>query len=99
MLNAQIKDAGQLFRYAVPMATTETMGDRIKVLRQARNLTQEQLAQEVGVTKSAVSQWEGGNVANIKLQTFLKLVDVLQTDTEYLVFGPDRNQGQRARKQ
>jgi transcriptional regulator with XRE-family HTH domain len=99
MLNVRIKDAGQLFHYAVPMTTTETMGDRIKVLRQARNLTQEQLADRVGVTKSAVSQWEGGNVANIKLQTFFRLLEILQTDYQYLVFGPDRNQSQKVRKQ
>lgn len=98
MLNSQIKDAQLTLPYAVPMATIETMGDRIRMLRQARGLTQPQLAAEVGVSKSAVSQWEDGSVANIKLQTFLRLVEVLRTDYEYLIFGPDRNQAQRQAK-
>jgi transcriptional regulator with XRE-family HTH domain len=80
----------------------ETMGDRIRTLREARKLTQEGLAKAVGVTKSAVSQWEGGSTKNIKLETFLGLLGVLRTDYEYLVYGAERapsatSQG-RARK-
>ena len=91
MLNVEIKDAEQRFGYAVYMPTSETMGDRIKTLRQARGLTQDKLGDLVGVSKSAVSQWEGGSVANIKLPTFLRLLEALQTDAEYLIFGPERN--------
>jgi transcriptional regulator with XRE-family HTH domain len=88
MLNAQVKDALPTYAYAVrPM---ETMGDRIKALRQARRLSQEGLGNAVGVTKSAVSQWEGGATQNIKLKTFLALLEVLRTDYEYLVYGADR---------
>jgi transcriptional regulator with XRE-family HTH domain len=42
------------------------------------------------VTKSAVSQWEAGATQNIKLKTFLALLEVLGTDYEYLVYGADR---------
>jgi transcriptional regulator with XRE-family HTH domain len=45
------------------------------------------LATLVGVTKGAVSQWELGGVKNVKLETFLKLVEVLATTAEYLVSG------------
>jgi transcriptional regulator with XRE-family HTH domain len=72
---------------ACPM---ETMGDRIRLLREARGLTQQQLADRCSVTKAAVSAWERGEAANIKLKTFLVLRDVLMTDFEYLVYGPDR---------
>jgi len=68
----------------------ETMGDRIKQLRKARNLTQEQFAQAVGVTKSAVSQWEDGSTKNLKLATFLQVLEVLATDAEFLIYGPER---------
>lgn len=74
----------------------ETMGDRIRVLRDARGFSQEQLAKLVGVTKSAVSQWESGSTKNIKLQPFLLLLAVLQTDFEYLVYGPGRGAAPRA---
>lgn len=68
----------------------ETMGDRIKQLRRARNLTQEAFAQAVGVTKSAVSQWEDGSTKNLKLATFILVLDVLATDAEFLIYGPER---------
>lgn len=71
------------------------MGDRIKMLREAKELTQTQLGELVGVTKSAVSQWELGQTSNIKLQTFLRLLDVLGTKYEYLVFGAARVPGGR----
>lgn len=91
MLNIGVKDAVQVVAYAV--ALMETMGDRIRQLREARRLTQEQLAKQVGVTKSAVSQWEGGSTKNIKLATFLLLLDILMTDAEFLIWGPERGAG------
>jgi transcriptional regulator with XRE-family HTH domain len=88
MLNFEVKDAQPLTPYAyLPM---ETMGDRIRTLREARRLTQEQLGKEVGVSKGAVSQWENGSTKNIKLGTFLALLGVLRTDYEYLIYGPER---------
>lgn len=68
----------------------ETMGDRIRQLRKARNMTQEEFAKAVGVTKSAVSQWEDGSTKNLKLDTFLRVLDTLGTDAEFLIFGPER---------
>lgn len=87
MLNLKVKDAVPACIYAVGM---ETMGDRIRQLREARGLTQLQLGTLVGVTKSAVSQWEDGSTKNLKLETFLRTVEALQTDAEYLIWGPDR---------
>jgi transcriptional regulator with XRE-family HTH domain len=66
------------------------MADRIKTLRQARGMTQEQLADYCGVTKSAVSQWENGSTANIKLQPLMRLVEALRTDHAYLIYGQNR---------
>ena len=83
-------------QYAVPPSPypllVETMGDRIRLLRTARGLTQGELAKLCGVTTSAVSQWEIGSTANIKLKAFLLLVQALRTDFEYLVFGPERRE-------
>jgi transcriptional regulator with XRE-family HTH domain len=91
MLNSQVKYAEPDFPY--PSYDMETMGDRIKTLREARDLTQDKLGAAVGVTKGAVSQWENSGVADIKLKTFLKLVEVLRTDFQYLVFGAERSPG------
>lgn len=88
MLNFEVKNAVPTSAYALqPM---ETMGDRIRSLREGRRLTQEGLGVAVGVTKSAVSQWEAGATQNIKLKTFLALLEVLGTDHQYLVYGADR---------
>jgi DNA-binding XRE family transcriptional regulator len=66
----------------------ETMGDRIRLLRQSKGLTQEQLGQRLGVSKVAVSQWETGGTSNVRLKTFLALVEELGTTYQYLLFGP-----------
>lgn len=89
MLNLAVKDAGLQVHYALPM---ETMGDRIRQLRIARGLTQPALGELCGgVTKSAVSQWEDGSTENIKLRTFIRLCEVLQTDPQYLIWGAARS--------
>ena len=36
------------------------IADNVKRLREARRMTQEQLANELGVTFQAVSKWENG---------------------------------------
>lgn len=85
MLDFYVKHAAQVAVYAEPM---ETMGDRIRYLRGVKGFSQTQLADKVGVTKSAVSQWELGQTANVKLQTFLKLCETLGARPEFLIFGP-----------
>jgi transcriptional regulator with XRE-family HTH domain len=94
MLNSWIKDAEPAVFYA--FGAMETMGDRIRQLRQARDLTQEEFGRLVGVTKSAVSQWEAGATKNIKLTTFLRVLEVLHTDANFLIWGPERGPGASA---
>lgn len=36
-----------------------TLGERIYRLRNDRNMTQEQLAEKLGVTRQSISKWEG----------------------------------------
>lgn len=92
MLNPQVKDAVPRGHYAKSMdsITPETMGDRLKRLRIARGLTQQEFAKLVGVTKSAVSQWEADSTKNLKLPVLAKVLDVLNTDLQYLVWGENR---------
>lgn len=88
MLESNLKDAGGLVPY--PFSDMETMGQRIKRLREARAWSQGYLSEAVGVTVSAVSQWELDQTENVKLVPFLRLAKVLETDPYYLVFGPER---------
>lgn len=89
MFNLLIKDAVPPVSYAVRM---ETMGERIRRLRIARGLTQPEFGKMVGVSKSAVSQWEDDSTKNLKLTTVARVLEVLNTDLPYLVWGESRGQ-------
>ena len=48
------------------------------------------LAMAIGVTEAAVSAWETGNSLDLRLQTFLRILDALGvTEPEYLIRGTD----------
>lgn len=74
---------------ALSYSTMETMGERIRQLRLAKQWTQQELGDRVGVSRAAVAQWESGETKNIKNVTFRRLVRELGTTEDYLVFGPD----------
>ena len=92
MLNRLVKDAVPAGNYAQSMEAKphETMGERLKRLRVARGFTQPEFAKLVGVTKSAVSQWEDDSTKNLKLPVLARVLDVLGTDLQYLVWGENR---------
>lgn len=48
----------------------------IKWLRERKNLTQEEVAERVGVTKATVSKWEKGDIENMKRDKIAKLSEV-----------------------
>ncbi|MCL2474913.1 MAG: helix-turn-helix transcriptional regulator [Chloroflexi bacterium] len=52
--------------------------DLIKQKRQSLNLTQEQVAQFVGVSKATVSRWESGFIAQMKSGHIAKIAKILQ---------------------
>lgn len=62
-----------------------TTGQRIKQLRLAKGLSQEQLGSMVGVKKAAINKYESGLVVNIKRSTIAKLAEALDTDPVYLL--------------
>lgn len=43
------------------MATKEDIGLKIKTMRMSRGMTQQDLADAVGVSRSAISMWESGS--------------------------------------
>ena len=72
------------------LVINESLGTRIRTLREAGGLTQTDLAVAIGVTEAAVAAWETGNSLNLKLQTFLRILDVLGVaEPEYLIRGTD----------
>jgi DNA-binding XRE family transcriptional regulator len=88
ILHAVVKDAARTLGVSCP--GMESMGDRIKNLRNAKGMSQPQLGKLCGVSRSAVAQWEAGGILNPKLHTFLLLCDALGTDFLYLLYGASR---------
>lgn len=68
----------------------QTMGQRIKLLREAKNWSVQDLADQIGVTRSLVYQWEADAVTGIRPENFVRLYLKLGIDPQYLVWGVDR---------
>lgn len=63
----------------------EKIGDRIKQRRTELNMTMEELANKLGLSKSTIHKYESGKVQNIKRPMILKLSKVLQISPSYLL--------------
>ena len=62
-----------------------TMGERLKDLRTAQKLTLEQLAAEVGISKSALGKYESDNGKDISPYSILLLADYYGVSCDYLM--------------
>ena len=67
-----------------------TIGVRIRNLRRAANLTQEELGYKVGVTKATINKYETGIVVNLRRPVIDALARELGTSPAYLM-GWDEN--------
>ena len=70
------------------MNDTESVGERIRVARQARGWTQSDLAQAVRVSRSAVAQWETDRAGQLR-EHLSDVADVLGLSVEVLLHGRD----------
>ena len=70
---------------------SETMGQIIRRLRKERNLTQEELAEQLNVTFQAVSRWENGT-GMPDISQVVPLSNVFGVTTDVL-FGKDGTDG------
>ena len=70
----------------------QTVGARIRALRLARGLTQDELAAACEVSRSAVAQWETDRAGQLR-GNITRIADALATPVEYLLQGePTRGQ-------
>ena len=63
------------------------ISDRIQSLRKARGITQEQLADAVGVSRQAVSKWEAEQSVP-DLERIVAMAEYFDVTTDYLLRGP-----------
>jgi transcriptional regulator with XRE-family HTH domain len=61
-----------------------TVGGRIHAARVSKGLTMEQLADLVGVSKGAVSQWESGKIEKLSADNLLRLSDALEVAARWI---------------
>lgn len=63
-----------------------TMADRIQALRKAKGISQEELADQIGVSRQAVSKWESEQ-SSPDLEKVILLSDYFEVTTDYLLKG------------
>jgi transcriptional regulator with XRE-family HTH domain len=63
------------------------LGLRISSRRRELKMTQEQVAKKAKCTKGAVSQWETGDVHNLRLARLFRVADALQVEPRWLAVG------------
>ena len=68
------------------------MDSRIRARRVALGMTQQELAEELGLEKSAIAKYETGRVSIIERATWIKMANVLQCSITYLM-GADEAEG------
>ena len=59
-------------------------GDKLKALRTSQKLTQQQLADRIGVAKSVVSYYESGN-RYPSYDVLVRIAHIFHTTTDYLL--------------
>lgn len=62
-----------------------TTGDKIKMLRESLDLSQEELGSRVGVKRAAINKYEKGTVENIPIKTIEMLANIFDVTPQYLL--------------
>lgn len=60
------------------------LANRLKYLRQTRELSQVQLAEKLGVKKQSISNWENDNIMP-SVDMLVKIADFFGVSTDYLL--------------
>ena len=67
------------------------VGKRIRQARELAGLTQEQLAERIGVSRTAVVRWESGET-DPTIDHLIEMTTVLRVSADYLLGTGDSNQ-------
>src|ERR1700730_15727721 len=78
------------------MTHPRDIGARIKDAREDQGWTQDQLANAVGVSRSAVAQWETGRAGQVTTN-LTRIAEVLEVGVEHLMYGDDKRAPAEAR--
>lgn len=73
------------------------IGKNIKALRECKNLTQDQLAEKLFVTRQTVSNYETGR-SRPDIEMLTKIADVLDVDANTVIYGVEPTPEQRSER-
>lgn len=62
--------------------STNNIGEKIKTIRLARNLTQQDLADRMGLKRNTISQWESG-MRKISVEHLIEIAKVVGVTLDY----------------
>ena len=74
-----------------------SLGNKLAEARRARNLTQEQLAEKLEVTRQAVSRWES-DAAYPETDKIVRMAQILEVSCDYLLQDGVDEKGEPDRK-
>src|SRR3979411_2152037 len=78
------------------MTHPRDIGARIRTAREEHGWTQDQLAEAVGVSRSAVAQWETGRAGQVTTN-LTRIAEVLEVGVEYIMYGDHKRVPAEAR--
>src|ERR1700712_1936928 len=78
------------------MSLVEDIGARIRAARLESGMTQDQLAVKVGVSRSAVAQWETGRTGQVT-GNLSRIGQALEVNVEHLMYGDNKRAPAEAR--
>ena len=67
------------------------IGNNIKYFRKESGMTQDELAEELNVTRQALSNWERGKTEP-DIETLTKIAEILDVSVEELIYGEEREE-------
>lgn len=56
------------------------IGESLKRVRKEKNMTQGELAKDVGISRQTLSKLENGSIDKVSLQLFIKILDGLELE-------------------
>ena len=65
----------------------DTIGDRLKDIRNKKDMTLDEVAKSVGVSRQTIQRYESGVIPNIPPDKISKLANLFNTSTDYLIDG------------
>jgi transcriptional regulator with XRE-family HTH domain len=79
------------------MSTPAQIGIRVRAARRDRGLTQDEFAEQIGVSRSAVAQWETGRAGQVT-GNLARIAGALGVNVEYLMNGDDKHAAAEVRQ-